>query len=178
MTHQLSKHSPLKDDRIFDREAHIEILFDGSITLWRSAANLDVVLAHFADFNCLELIVFHPAKNLEAPRMYIDCGILEQHLSLADMQNRIKERIDMFTRHHQVVVQENIEKDVKLSTFSNYVISRIVIKECEGFEVELQARFGDIVVEEAETRVSHLDIVVSRPVNLIPIHTEHLAKPE
>ena len=178
MTHQLSKHSPLKDDRIFNREAHIEILFDGSITLWRSAANLDVVLAHFADFNCLELIVFHPAKNLEAPRMYIDCGILEQHLSLADMQNRIKERIDMFTRHHQVVVQENIEKDVKLSTFSNYVISRIVIKECEGFEVELQARFGDIVVEEAETRVSHLDIVVNRPDNLIPIHTEHLAKPE
>jgi hypothetical protein len=176
-----TKHSPLKDDRLDDSNSHIEVVFDGSITLWRSGINLDVVLVYFEDLHCMELVVFYPVRNLEAPRIYINFNTLEKHLPRSEMQKRVEDRKELFLRRHRTYVASAIEKEVELNIMSNYIVSRIAVKDGDNFAVELQAHFGDTVQKddaiEHGVYMQHLDFVVPKPELLKPIHTEHFAKP-
>lgn len=174
------RHSPLKDDRLNDPNEHIEVVFDGSITLWRSATNLDVVLIYFEKLGCMELIVFHPVRVLEAPRIYIDFATLEKHLPRAEMQKQVEGRKELFLRRHCTYVASEIEKEVEMTTISNYVVSRIAVADGDDFIIELQAHFGDTMESEVSAdgmSKQHLDFVTEKPEGLIPIVTEHYAKP-
>lgn len=176
-----------EDDRItaVGDKTEVDVVFDGSITLWRSGTNLDVVLVLFEKLQCIELVVFNPSKNLEAPRVYIDVPTLGRHLPREEMQKKVEERKELFVRRHKEYVASVIEKEVEMTIMSNYIVSRIALKDtdpAEPFQISLQAHFGDTITTEdgptEGTTTVHLDFVVPRPEGLIPIRTVHHAKPE
>lgn len=144
----------INDARLTESSSKLEVVFDGSLTLWRTGANLDVLIVNHDDLKVIELIAYNPACNLEAPRIYINATKLNAFFKCGEeFERRLEEKKEFFIKCRQVFVISVLEKEVFSTMAVNYLTSRISQdKQAEeqfavGFAIFLQPKFGDIQVD-------------------------------
>lgn len=182
--------NPTKDQRLDDPAEKIFRLFDGSTTLWRTGTNLDVLIIHHQELDCLETVIYEPAANLEAPRIYCRASAVCSCLDNVESERKINERKELSLRQRKDFNENEAILEIRNDFMVNYITTRIALdlkaKERFKFRIYLQSKFGDTtfnwpmeqeqLLDGASPDGAYIDTVIERPDKLIPIYTEHFAK--
>lgn len=190
-------HNPVTDSRLEDPLSKITIVFDGSITLWRTGSHLDILVVYHEPLDCMEIIVYEPSLDKEAPRVYVSASKLFSHINKEDLQKKLNTRKELSIRQKIDIDLTLEQRRCELEFASNYIVSRVVVdalaKEHGHFEVFLQSKFNDTIIKRTPGApgvfrsprhrligAAHdglcLDVVIARPESLTPILTKHFAQ--
>lgn len=184
-------HNPLCDERLKNPKEKLLVLFDGSITLWRSGTNLDVLVVYHELFNCIELVVYESATDLEAPRIYLDASRVFSKMTPETLSSMVNEKRELCLRQKKDFSLEAVERALLLEFAANYAVTRIALNSNArvkgAFSVYLQPKYSDSLIKRSpinHTRGfagraldgSCLDVVIAKPDVVIPIRTVHFAR--
>lgn len=181
-------YNPSLDPRINDLNEKIFVIFEGSISLWRTKTNLDLIIVYHELYSCLELVAYEPISEQEAPRVYIDVPVLISHLNPDELDQCLEGKKDSYIKKQRVFDFNQILREAYYELSSKYVESRISVDtaaQAKGmFKIYLKSKPGDSVIKPKQGNLddnlvfagkapdgSHIDVVMNCPVGLLPLNT-------
>lgn len=162
------------------------VLYDDSKNYWKARATLDILIANHTKFNCVEVAVYNPELDKEAPRIYLDLKAIEKHLDYPDLERRVAEKKESFLRMKKPCNSADIVREVHDSMVVTYIMNRLQVERspsanptaaapgsdpaaeppADDFSMVISPLTGDIVVNEALRR---LDSLMDKPLGVTPI---------
>ena len=134
------------------------VVFEGAKFFWRTRNTVDILIIEHKTHEIFELIVYDPSFDVEAPRIYIDSKTLMSRVDNEEIESKLS-----FAKRNGVPLTENFVAGVVNKVVSDYLLSRIIMKEYlteeKKFLVDLTN--GDVcgvlnekpqLVEEYETK--------------------------
>lgn len=106
----------------------VQIIYDDSKAYWKARTNLDIVIALHKKCACLEVVVYNPELDREAPRLYLNALVVNQHLNRAELDKRVNEKKEVFIRSKKPFNAMEITKEVLDEMMQNYVLSRLQVE--------------------------------------------------
>lgn len=156
----------ITDDRLVDSATselyQLMIIFEGSITIWRSKTTLDVLIVHHRYVNCFEVVVHEPIKDVESPRMYIDANVLYCTQKQNDLEKKMWEKKIYCEKWNKEYDDSSIEQEVRYQLVVSFINTRMAIitktksndnNNNSNFGVYLQPKKGDCIYEQPQTDV-------------------------
>lgn len=157
----------------------IDVVFDGSLSLWRAAINLDILIVLHDDFHCLEIASFNPIACMESQRIFVDLPKLMTKLDYTMHNALLQAREDEFRRKKRRFSRASIEKEVTFECITKYLLSRLAVEKEDSYNsyssahysVYLKPQLGDIITVQplngfvvgACPSGVMLDIVIPKP---------------
>lgn len=167
-------HNPRLDPRIEDPDEKLHIIFDGSISLWRSRTNLDLLIIHHEKHSCIEVVAYNPEVDQEAPRLYLDSRVLFATFDEHEIQGKVEEITEQLIRNKNDFDPSQVRIDSMYSLAYSYVKSRLSVESSPStstktvpFTIFLKFKQGD----DQNVLKSVFDV------SLIPINTLHFSNP-
>jgi hypothetical protein len=131
----------------------IDIIFEGPKSYWKARVTLEIILVHHTHQQCLEVIVFHPDKNIEAPRIYINTSIVLGKLDKAELQKKVASKKETLTRSKKPFNQTMLMKEVTKDILVNFVFPRLQLGVGVEFTMVLVPQTGDMVADAETNRI-------------------------
>lgn len=156
----------------------LEIFYDDSKSYWKARATLDIVIALHVRQQVFEVVIYNPELDSEAPRIYLGFKNILKHIDQGEVDRNVTEKKEIFLRLKKPFNPLTITKEVLDNLMLSYIMSRLnVISNGVGegvtFVMALTPHTGDVVVDEVSHR---LDVVIEKPMDLIPIETSFQKK--
>ncbi len=143
------------------------VYFSGTKQFEKPKVNLKVTIMDFPHFGCMELIVYNPSLELEAPRIYINKHLWNSKISDDEIAKKLAVETEYHRRRNKKVDQEQLYLKIIFKISIKYVISRLNFaknSQKDTFKVELTPMFDDMI----NKNTLKLDIVSQKPLELIP----------
>lgn len=123
---------------------HSEVIFRGSKFFWRTRNNIDVTIVNHNDSATTEVIVYEPALDVEADRIYLNSDILHSKLNHAEIEAKFS-----FAKQNNVPHTAQFEADVMSRAISDYVLNHLFIKEYskEDKHISVQLQIESVVLD-------------------------------
>ena len=100
------------------------VVFDGAKFFWRTRNTVDILIIEHKTLEIFELIVYDPSFDVEAPRIYIDSKTLMSKVDNEEIESKLS-----FAKRNGVPLTENFVAGVVNKVVSDYLMSRIIMKE-------------------------------------------------
>lgn len=133
------------------------MIYEGSKTMWRQRNTMDIYIVRHKLFQIVEIICYSPAVDQEANRIYVSQGLFKKKLSPNDLEVKMKQRIELFIRQKKPLIHDELLQLELDEQITQYIISRINLRDSEKFEVTLSGQFiceDDIICEKPENMES------------------------
>lgn len=175
----------VNDLRLDNESPSINVIYDGSISLWRASTNLDVLIVEHVEFSCFELIAFNPFGNRHRfPSIYVDTVLLRSKVNQELIDNAVNEEVKRMNRQNLSGNEEEELKQIIVTFQINILLSRLALTKGDESStiLYLQPQLGDRLVccEDVDRIVvpgslpngaGRLEIIIPMPSSLIPTET-------
>lgn len=143
----------------------MEIIHQATRCFWKHRCNADITLVEHAEFNVLELIVYDPAIDKEAPRIYFDLQPLKSTFQRDDLERRLHALREPLLRRKQTVDEPLLIKTATRDAMIELILGQLLIEEYNLQTKTIKMCCGPAV--DAFT--------CEYPTGLIPHHVKHHA---
>ena len=129
------------------------MIYEGSKTMWRQRITLDIYIVRHKFLQVVEIICFSPSIQKEANRIYVSQASFKNKLSPNELDEKMKKRMEVFIRQKKPLIRDELLQAELDEQVTEYIVSRINIKDTKNFEVTLSSQFScqdDIVCEIPE----------------------------
>lgn len=105
------------------------VIYEGSKAFWRHRCTLDlfVVLHSSVTGECVEVIGYHPVKDVESSRLYVDTSEVYATISAKELQAEVDRKKQAAARVGRSFHLPAIEREVKEQYVVNYILARVNI---------------------------------------------------
>ena len=100
------------------------VVFDGAKFFWRTRNTVDILIIEHKALEIFELIVYDPSFDVEAPRIYFDSKTLMSKVDNEEIESKLS-----FAKRNGVPLTENFVAGVVNKVVSDFLLSRIIMKE-------------------------------------------------
>ena len=131
----------------------IIMIYEGSKTMWRQRTTMDIYIVRHKLLQIVEIICYSPSVDQEANRIYVSQALFKKRLSPNDLEEKMKIRMEVFIRQKKPLIHDELLQSELDEQITQYIISRINLKDSEKFEVTLSSQFiceDDIICEKPE----------------------------
>lgn len=137
-----------------------KVVFEGSKFFWKSRNTIDVWIIEHGFYEVFEIILYDPALNIEADRMYLSRNVLLKRLNPQEVDNQLS-----FAMRNSVALTETYLTGLNQRVIADYVLARLHLEQYSCQEHIFSMRWNFMASDVAWEQVEPL--VVSRPVGLI-----------
>lgn len=167
----------INDLRVDGESPTLNIIYDGSISLWRASKNLDVLIVEHVELFCFELIVFDAVANQKFPSIFLNATSLQGKIKPEALEAALQEQLMLDTDGALPMSLEQLQRRTMGTLQTSFVLSRLSItNEADKIStIYLQPHLGDSVVDIDDSDVViygasligiRLDFVIPKPVDL------------
>jgi hypothetical protein len=149
------------------------VLYKGMKQFWRTRTNVDIVICEHKDSRVVEIVTYEPVLDMEAPRLYLDDGILYSKLDQSQLEESLKSAKELLLRLREVPDKEALMREIGNKAKVEYILNRLTVDTyavgatCPGlksFRVGFKFNFRD---EDGDKQVATLDkMIVQKPAEL------------
>jgi hypothetical protein len=155
------------DEPIVEIPHHTCILFNGSKTFWKTRTNLDIVLVHHFNHDCVELIAYNAPNEYEATRLYLKYSVVLLKLRHHEINEQLAKEKALLMRNYSDYNEDDLLKTITNKAVVNYVLKRINM--LGGLpdkitDIFLQPSFDDKVIYITDK----IDVEMTKPEDLNP----------
>ena len=100
------------------------VVFEGAKFFWRTRNTVDILIVEHKAHEIFEIIVYEPSFDVEAPRIYIDSKTLMSKVDNEEIESKLS-----FAKRNSVPLTEKFVAGVVNKVVSDYIMSRIIMKE-------------------------------------------------
>jgi hypothetical protein len=169
----------VSDVRLADNCSNeVEIVFEGSLSLWRAATNLDIIIIRYDTHNCLEIIAYDPFMNQEAPRMYVNLSAVVAKIDTNEFDATVLTIKEPLLKKHEDFNVAEVERKTWNILVSKYITTRIALNMEQKANGQLVIYLKSLIGDTTKTNPlasNCLDVIMTKPANLDPMQTVHLA---
>ena len=156
-------------------EDHVEILFQGSKTFWRSRCNLDITIVSHFQMRYIELVFFDAVNGVEYPRMFVDGSECKSKLDRVVFADRLQKHKEDLIRHKTHADTDTLIKKISRDMIVQFFLNRINMVADKNSsldnKIELTVRNDDKVHPDQPTLLAM--VFKSQPKGVVPLESHN-----
>lgn len=144
-----------------------QCIFKGSKFFWRTRNNIDINIIEHSKVGVYEVVLYEPAIDTEAKRVYLDGKVLKSKLNNEDIEEQVS-----FAKRNNIPITDQFVAGIQNKSIIEYLKSRTKIDKYFQEEniIEASVHFTET---DLAAGITDSSLIIEKPEELQPFVVKH-----